>query len=201
MVSLMPMNGDVETHSTVQFTCNYDYPDTFYIYFKLSSLDGFPITAWGRKPGPIIKTEKGAFRTWSVHVELTACNVECHIVNYHGKELVKIVTSITPGLTDHSSDSFRPSCPSAHPSVICSKGERCLILSSVMLPSGHRRASLVKELLSSVVFQLVISLKISTYRQRSLVFPGIWCSVSASSSCAYRLGDVCVCIPDSIQYL
>ncbi|XP_032663569.1 basement membrane-specific heparan sulfate proteoglycan core protein-like isoform X7 [Odontomachus brunneus] len=96
MVSLMPMNGAVRTYSTIQFKCNYDYPDTFYIYFKLSSLDGLPVTTWGDKPGPIIKTTKGAFRTWSVHVNSTACNVECHIVNYRGKELIKIVTSITP---------------------------------------------------------------------------------------------------------
>ncbi|XP_070153239.1 basement membrane-specific heparan sulfate proteoglycan core protein isoform X5 [Polyergus mexicanus] len=96
MVSLMPMKGEVEPYSTIQFTCNYDYPDMFYIYFKLSPLNGFAITARGDKPGHIVKTKKGAFRKWSVHVGRTACNVECHIVNYRGKELVKIVTSITP---------------------------------------------------------------------------------------------------------
>ncbi|XP_050453317.1 basement membrane-specific heparan sulfate proteoglycan core protein isoform X8 [Cataglyphis hispanica] len=96
MVSLMPMKGEVEPYSTIQFTCNYDYPDMFHIYFKLSSLAGLPVTARGDKPGHTVKTEKGAFRKWSVHVGRTACNVECHIVNYRGKELVKIVTSITP---------------------------------------------------------------------------------------------------------
>ncbi|XP_067214248.1 basement membrane-specific heparan sulfate proteoglycan core protein isoform X9 [Linepithema humile] len=96
MVSLMPLNGEVELNSVVQFTCNYDYPDTFYIYFKLSSLNGLPVTARTGTPGPIIKTQKGAVRSWSVHVGHTACNVECHIVTYHGRELVKIVTSITP---------------------------------------------------------------------------------------------------------
>ncbi|TGZ46957.1 Basement membrane-specific heparan sulfate proteoglycan core protein [Temnothorax longispinosus] len=96
MVSLMPMHGEVEPYSTIQFTCNYDYPDTFYIYFKLSSLNGFPITARSGEIGPIMKTEKGAVRTWFVHMGHTPCNVECHIVNYRGGELVKIVTSITP---------------------------------------------------------------------------------------------------------
>lgn len=110
MVSLMPMNGEVEPNSTIQFTCSYDYPDKFYIYFKLSSHDGFPITARGGKIGPIMKTEKGAVRTWFVHMGHTPCNVECHIVN-HGKELVKIVTSITPGLTDCIARAFA-SCPS-----------------------------------------------------------------------------------------
>lgn len=99
MVSLMPMNAEVEPYSTIQFTCNYDYPDTYYVYFKLSSLNGLPVVAWTGTPGPMIKTEKGATRSWSVHVGHTACNVECHIVTHRGKELVKIVTSITPGLT------------------------------------------------------------------------------------------------------
>lgn len=111
MVSLMPMKGEVEPYSTIQFTCNYDYPDMFYIYFKLSPINGFPVTARTSKPGPIIKTEKGAVRKWFVHVGNTACNVECHIMNYHGKELIKIVTSITPGLTDYIARAFI-SCPS-----------------------------------------------------------------------------------------
>lgn len=111
MVSLMPMNGEVEPYSTIQFTCNYDYPDMFHIYFKLSSLDGKPVTARSGKIGPIMKTKKGAVRTWFVHMGRTPCNVECHIVNYHGKELVKIVTSITPGLTDYIARAFA-SCPS-----------------------------------------------------------------------------------------
>jgi len=111
MVSLMPMSGEVEPYSTIQFTCNYDYPDMFYIYFKLSSLDGSPVTARSGKIGPIIKTEKGAVRTWYVHIGRTACNVECHIVNDRGKELVKIVTSVTPGLTDYIARAFA-SCPS-----------------------------------------------------------------------------------------
>ncbi|XP_025074624.1 uncharacterized protein LOC112552791 [Pogonomyrmex barbatus] len=111
MVSLMPMNGEVEPYSVIQFTCNYDYPDTFYIYFKLSSLNGLPVTARSGEIGPIIKTEKGAARSWTVHVGRTACNVECHIVNYRGKELVKIVTSITPGLTDYIGESAFVSCP------------------------------------------------------------------------------------------
>ncbi|XP_019884797.1 basement membrane-specific heparan sulfate proteoglycan core protein isoform X13 [Camponotus floridanus] len=96
MVSLMPMKAEVEPYSTIQFTCNYDYPDMFYIYFKLSSLNGFAVTAKGGKPGPITKTKNGAVRTWFVHVGRTACNVECHIVNYRGKELLKVMTSITP---------------------------------------------------------------------------------------------------------
>lgn len=112
MVSLMPMSGEVEAYSTIQFMCNYDYPDNFYIYFKLSPLNGFPITARSGIPGPIIKTEKGAHRTWFVHVERVACNVECHIMNYRGKELVKIVTSITPGLTDYNITRAFVSCPS-----------------------------------------------------------------------------------------
>ncbi|XP_011864494.1 PREDICTED: basement membrane-specific heparan sulfate proteoglycan core protein isoform X13 [Vollenhovia emeryi] len=102
MVSLMPMKGEVEPYSTIQFTCNYDYPDMFHIYFKLSSLDGFPVTARSGKIGPIVKTEKGAVRTWFVHMRRTPCNVECHIVNYRGKELVRIVTSITPVEEPHT---------------------------------------------------------------------------------------------------
>ncbi|XP_025163886.1 uncharacterized protein LOC112590723 [Harpegnathos saltator] len=115
MVSLMPMNVEVKTQSTIQFTCNYDFPDDFHIYFKLSSLDELPITAWSEQPGPIMKTEKGAFRTWFVHVERTACNVECHIMKWHhdkeSRELVKIVTSATPGLTNRHSERAS-SCPS-----------------------------------------------------------------------------------------
>jgi len=108
----MPLNGEVKLNSTVQFTCSYDYPDTFYIYFKLSSLNGLPVTARTDIPGPIIKTEKGAVRNWSVHGRHTAYNVECHIVTYRGKELVKIVTSITPGLTNRTARAFNISCPS-----------------------------------------------------------------------------------------
>lgn len=99
MVSLMPMNVEVEMYSTVEFTCNYDYPDIFYIYFKLSPHDGFPLTARSGILGPIIKTKTGAYRTWSVHIGRIGCNVECHIVNYNGKELVKIMTLVIPGLT------------------------------------------------------------------------------------------------------
>lgn len=106
MVSLMPMNPEVKAYSTIKFTCNYDHPETFYIYFKLSTLDGLPVTARGGIPGPIIKTEKGAYRTWLVHVARTACNVECHILN-RGKELIKIVTSVTPGLTPRTAIAAR----------------------------------------------------------------------------------------------
>lgn len=128
MVSLMPMNGEVEPYSTIQFTCNYDYPDMFYIYFKLSPLNGYPVTARSGTPGSITKTEKGAVRTWSVHMGHTACNVECHIVNYRGKELVKIVTSITPGLTDYYRELSRAlsirwlmarECPRDHLAKLC----------------------------------------------------------------------------------
>lgn len=131
MVSLMPMNGEVAPNTTVQFTCNYDYPDMFYIYFKLSPLNGFPVTARGvNTPGPITKTEKGAFRIWSVHVENTACNVECHIVNYYGKELIKIVTSITPGLTDCIARAY-VFCPSIH-RWFMAKGDAVIVVTLSM---------------------------------------------------------------------
>lgn len=123
MVSLMPLNGEVEQNSVVQFTCNYDYPDTYYIYFKLSSLNGLPETARTGTPGPIIKTQKGAVRKWFVHVGHTACNVECHIVTYHGRELVKIMTSITPGLTDRTTRAFNISL--VRPALVRGEGECC----------------------------------------------------------------------------
>ncbi|XP_070527632.1 basement membrane-specific heparan sulfate proteoglycan core protein isoform X2 [Cardiocondyla obscurior] len=95
MASLMPMNNEFEPNSTIKFKCSYEYPNSSYIYFKLSSLDGFPITARSGEISPILKTEKGANRTWIVHMGYTPFNVECHI-NYRGKELVKIMTSNTP---------------------------------------------------------------------------------------------------------
>ncbi|XP_020284881.1 basement membrane-specific heparan sulfate proteoglycan core protein isoform X6 [Pseudomyrmex gracilis] len=95
MVSLMPMKGKFAPYSTIQFTCNYEYPDMLYIYFKLSSLDEYPITAHATKPSRISKTKNGAVRTMSVLMGHTPCNVECHIVEYRGRELIKVVTSIT----------------------------------------------------------------------------------------------------------
>ncbi|KAL0102154.1 hypothetical protein PUN28_018586 [Cardiocondyla obscurior] len=110
MASLMPMNNEFEPNSTIKFKCSYEYPNSSYIYFKLSSLDGFPITARSGEISPILKTEKGANRTWIVHMGYTPFNVECHI-NYRGKELVKIMTSNTPGLMDYITTAF-VFCPS-----------------------------------------------------------------------------------------
>lgn len=96
------MKGKFAPYSTIQFTCNYEYPDMLYIYFKLSSLDEYPITAHATKPSRISKTKNGAVRTMSVLMGHTPCNVECHIVEYRGRELIKVVTSITTGLMGHA---------------------------------------------------------------------------------------------------
>lgn len=55
-----------------------------------------PLTASAEEPGPIYRTEKGATRSTQVHVEFNPFSVECRIVDHREKELVKIVTAVTP---------------------------------------------------------------------------------------------------------
>lgn len=100
MVSLMPMHGQVKPYSWILFTCSYKSSDPFYIYFKLSPYDGWPLTAHGSIPGPIRRTKNGYVRTWYVYVQQDPCSVECYIQDRSGKELIKVMTSVTPGLAD-----------------------------------------------------------------------------------------------------
>ncbi|XP_054009839.1 basement membrane-specific heparan sulfate proteoglycan core protein-like isoform X3 [Hylaeus anthracinus] len=96
MVSLTPMKIKVKPYTWTPFTCSYESLDPLYIYFNLSPFRGAPLTAHSTRPNPIVKTEKGASRTCHVYVQLEPCNVECYIQDYNKKELIKVVTSITP---------------------------------------------------------------------------------------------------------
>ncbi|XP_076397846.1 terribly reduced optic lobes isoform X10 [Megachile rotundata] len=107
MVSLNPMKGEVQAHSWVLFTCSYEFPENLYISFKLTPFPGKPLTASGSIPGPIMHTSKGAQRFWYVFVQEDPSNVECHIMDYSGKELIKVVTSVTPG-TSVTTSTQRP---------------------------------------------------------------------------------------------
>lgn len=130
MVSLTPMNGEVKPNSWVLFTCSYESPEPLYIYFKLSPYHGWPLTASSATPGPITRTQKGYLRTWHVYVQLDPCNVECYIQDRGGEELIKVVTSVTPGLAGHITRNI--SCLSVPGSRIHSAG---LILIRVPLTS------------------------------------------------------------------
>lgn len=107
MVSLSPMTGTVKPYSWTKFTCSYESPDELYINFKLSPFRDSPLTASNNTPDSIVRTVNGASRTWHVHVQLVPCNVECYIQDRSGKELIKVVTSVTPGLTDHITEIYR----------------------------------------------------------------------------------------------
>ncbi|XP_053982835.1 basement membrane-specific heparan sulfate proteoglycan core protein-like isoform X1 [Hylaeus volcanicus] len=96
MVSLTPMKIKVKPYTWTPFTCSYESLDPLYIYFNLSPFRGAPLTAHSTRPNPIVKTEKGASRTCHVYVQLEPCDVECYIQDYNKKELIKVVTSITP---------------------------------------------------------------------------------------------------------
>ncbi|XP_076180736.1 terribly reduced optic lobes isoform X6 [Ptiloglossa arizonensis] len=99
MVSLSPMTGTVKPYSWTKFTCSYESPDELYINFKLSPFRDSPLTASNNTPDSIVRTVNGASRTWHVHVQLVPCNVECYIQDRSGKELIKVVTSVTPETT------------------------------------------------------------------------------------------------------
>ncbi|XP_015437459.1 PREDICTED: basement membrane-specific heparan sulfate proteoglycan core protein [Dufourea novaeangliae] len=112
MVSLTPMTGEVKPNTWTLFTCSYESTDPLYIYFKLSPFRDAPLTATSATPGPIVHTEKGAYRTWYVYVLVDPCNVECYIQDRTGKDLIKVVTSVTP---EHSSTTISPSGPTITP--------------------------------------------------------------------------------------
>lgn len=101
MVSLTPMMGEVKPFSWIMFTCSYKSSKRLHISFKLSPYRGAPLTATSTAPGPIVTTEEGAYRTWHVYVQQDPCNVECFIQNNTDKELIRVVTAVLPGLTDH----------------------------------------------------------------------------------------------------
>lgn len=111
MVSIKPMKGEVKANSWILFTCSYEFPEPLYISFKLTPYVGMPLTATGVTPGPIMITNKGGQRTWYVYVQREPCNVECHIQDRDGKELIKVVTSVTPGLADYDSNITCSSVP------------------------------------------------------------------------------------------
>ena len=100
MVSLTPMTSTVKANSWVLFTCNYDSPYSFSISFTMTPCDDWPITATSSPPGPIEKTAKGSSRTWNVYVRQNPFNVVCCIRDDHGQELIKVMTTVKPGLTD-----------------------------------------------------------------------------------------------------
>ncbi|XP_034185293.1 terribly reduced optic lobes isoform X7 [Osmia lignaria lignaria] len=111
MVSIKPMKGEVMANSWILFTCSYEFPEPLYISFKLTPFGGMPLTATGVTPGPIMITEKGAQRTWYVYVQLEPCNVECHIQDRDGKELIKVVTSVTPETNVTTTTPYPPYIP------------------------------------------------------------------------------------------
>ncbi|XP_023290722.1 basement membrane-specific heparan sulfate proteoglycan core protein [Orussus abietinus] len=95
-VSLMPVKVRAEPNSVVKFKCTYDHAEGLYVYFKLTSSRGDPITEWDMDPGPLRRTENGGFREWSVRAGRLPCYVECHVLDRNGTELVTITTSMSP---------------------------------------------------------------------------------------------------------
>lgn len=93
------MNVRAEPQTHIKFKCSYDHSAKLYIYYKLTPLNGMPVTAWATEPDPLNRTMLGASRVWNVYMGEHACNVECHFLDGNGRELALIVTTITPGLT------------------------------------------------------------------------------------------------------
>ncbi|XP_076378249.1 terribly reduced optic lobes isoform X5 [Megalopta genalis] len=112
MVSLTPMTGTVKPNMWVLFTCSYESSDQLYIWFKLTPLRGYPLTAIPAIPGASMRTGKGGYRNWYVYVELEPCNVECYIQDRDGKDLIKVVTSI---FTEHHRPTPIPPYPTISP--------------------------------------------------------------------------------------
>lgn len=110
MVSLTPMTGEVKANSWVLFTCSYKFSNPLYISFTMSSCDGYPVTATAFEPGSF-KTTNESLRTWYVYVRQHPFNVECCISDLNGKELIKVVSTVLPGLTDQMKGIIRV-CPS-----------------------------------------------------------------------------------------
>ncbi|CAL7942482.1 unnamed protein product [Xylocopa violacea] len=111
MVSLKPMSGTTKPNTWIMFTCSYESLDALYISFKLTSIDGKPLTAFFENAKPIQRTGKGAFRNWFVYVREDPLNVECHIEDQDRNELLKVVTSITPEGASTSRPPLYPSVP------------------------------------------------------------------------------------------
>lgn len=111
MVSLTPMTGEVKANSWVLFTCSYKFSNPLYISFTMSPCDGYPVTATASEPGSLKTTTNGSLRTWYVYVRQHPFNVECCISDLNGKELIKVVSTVLPGLTDQMKGIIRV-CPS-----------------------------------------------------------------------------------------
>lgn len=97
------MIAEVSSCSMVKFQCSYEYPKDLNIFFKITSYQGLLITARGIELGPIIKTNLGAYRNWTVQWQTDPFNVECYVTYRNGLELARIKLSLKPGLTDYMS--------------------------------------------------------------------------------------------------
>ncbi|XP_026667400.1 basement membrane-specific heparan sulfate proteoglycan core protein-like [Ceratina calcarata] len=111
MVNLTPMSSTVKPNTSIMFTCSYEFMDSLYITFKLTPLDWRPLTASSGYPGPIERNPKGASRRWQVYARNSPFNVECFIRDQYGKELIKVVTSITPDETSTGPTTPYPPIP------------------------------------------------------------------------------------------
>lgn len=93
----MPIRAEVPRGSTIEFKCSYDHESKLYIYFNLVPYMNLPLTAWAMEPGPLVENDTRAYKLWSVHVGTNPCNVECTILDHHGKELARLTTTISTG--------------------------------------------------------------------------------------------------------
>ncbi|XP_076481717.1 terribly reduced optic lobes isoform X14 [Bombus vancouverensis nearcticus] len=108
MVSLTPVTSVLKANSWVLFTCSYKSPHPFYIYFSMTPCDGWPLTSSSMPPGPIERTTNGSWRSWYVYVQQNPFNVICCIVDDHGTELIKVITTVTPEGTISTTTTSRP---------------------------------------------------------------------------------------------
>ncbi|XP_071874841.1 terribly reduced optic lobes isoform X20 [Bombus fervidus] len=108
MVSLTPVTSVLKANSWVLFTCSYKSPHPFYIYFSMTPCDGWPLTSSSIPPGPIERTTNGSWRSWYVYVQQNPFNVICCIVDDHGTELIKVITTVTPEGTISTTTTSRP---------------------------------------------------------------------------------------------
>ncbi|XP_043603055.1 basement membrane-specific heparan sulfate proteoglycan core protein isoform X21 [Bombus pyrosoma] len=111
MVSLTPVTSVLKANSWVLFTCSYKSPHPFYIYFSMTPCDGWPLTSSSMPPGPIERTTNGSWRSWYVYVQQNPFNVICCIVDDHGTELIKVITTVTPEGTISTTTTSRPPNP------------------------------------------------------------------------------------------
>lgn len=117
MVSLTPMTGEVKANSWVLFTCSYKFSNPLYISFTMSPCDGYPVTAIAFEPESLKTTTNGSLRTWYVYVQQHPFNVECCISDLNGKELIKVVSTVLPGLADQMKGIIRV-CPSMEGNIM-----------------------------------------------------------------------------------